>query len=402
MVTKPFKQIKKIISKNGNNIAKQIFLQSYSLEDLFPNAEKLYPIKPETVATPEVKQINFVKYCEAIHSDNYSLPAIYTAHLSQVIYYPKYDLVFTDSGKIIEETKFIYNLKPNQIGDFIKTVNLKVAHLFPFVSQPKKISGICSVIRQFGRQKNHGHTLVDVTPRLYLLNQPEYKNIDEIKLLFSSEPTAVEHFMISKLAPKNVKITVIENPNSLYLVDQLIFPTCLTRPAAAYLPSEYIEYFRDRVLPKRESKKIHRIFISRAKSSSRRMINEDELFEALKPYGFKKYSLEGMSIEDEIELFYDADYVVGTNGAGMANMIFSPQLKVLEIFANEYFQTHYYYLAKSLGHTYRYCHGYNVGAGGEKKPMRKDDIWSLRRADFKVNVSEVVEGLLELEKQDQY
>jgi len=395
-------QIKKIISKNGNKIAGQILFPSYSLEELFPNAEKLYPVKPETVGTPEVKQINFVKFCEAIHSDNYSIPAIYTAHLNQVIYYPKYELIFTESGKVLKDTKLFNNLKPNQILDFLKTFNIKLSNLLPFVSKQKKISGVCSIIRQFGRQNNYYHTLVDVIPKLYLLNQAGYKNIDEIKLLFSSEPTAVEYFMISKLAPKNINITVVENPDRLYSLEQLIFPTCLTRTACGYLPSVYLSYFRDRVLPKRESKKINRIFISRAKSNSRRMINEDELFEALKAYGFKRYFLEHLSIEEQIELFYDADYVIGTHGAGMTNMIFSYPIKVLEIFPNEYFQTHYYYLAKSLGHTYRYCHGYGVGAGGEKKSMRKDDIWSLRRADFKVNVSEVVERLLELEKQHQH
>ncbi|MFP5271826.1 glycosyltransferase family 61 protein [Coleofasciculus sp.] len=269
--------------------------------------------------------------------------------------------------------------------------NIKVASI---VGKTEHVSGVCTVMRsEEERKTNHYHTLVDAIPRLYLLNQPEYKKIDKIKLLLSSEPTTIERFFIKKLAPQNLKITVVENPEIFYLAEQLIFPSFLSSSDGGCLPSVYLEYFRDKVLPKRESKKANRIFISRANARWRYMINEAELFEALKPYGFKKYFLEDMSIEDEIELFYDADYVVGTFGAGLTNMIFSHKIKVLELFASEFSGLYYYYLAKSLGHTYGYCYGYN--SLRSRVPTFKVPIIK----EFRVNVSEVVERLLELEKQ---
>lgn len=230
----------------------------------------------------------------------------------------------------------------------------------------------------------------DPTTKLYLLNQPEYQGIDEIKLLFSSEPTPIEKFLIEKLAPKNIKINVVEDPDSLYFVERLIFPTLVSRVCCGYLPSVYLDYFRDKALPKREGKKINRIFISRSKVSNRRkIINEDELFADLKKYGFSKYILDDMSIETQIDLFYDADYVVGVHGAGLTNIIFSHKIKVLELFPTKYLLPHYYYLAKSLGHTY----GYYSGA--------EADSTFTPNADFRVNVSEVVERLLELESKHQ-
>jgi hypothetical protein len=375
----------------GYKIARKIFFPSYSIEEFFPKAEKLYPIPPETVATPEVKQMNVVKLSKPLQTDNYSIPDIYTVHLNQVIYYPRYDLILPKFGKVLKETNYItiYALKPIQMFSLIKKVNRKVAHLFNCVSKPEQISGVCSVIRRSECSKhNHYHALIDVIPRLYLLNQPEYQNINEIKLLFPSEPTTIESFFINKLAPKNLKITVVDNPDNLYLIDELIFPTFMSRLGSGYLPSVYLNFFRDKVLPKRKSKKSNKIFISRAKARHRRLINENELFEALEPYGFKKYFLEDLSIQAEIELFYDADYVVGVLGAGLTNIIFSSQIKVLEIFNSEFCATDYYYLAKSLGHTYGYCHGSHKKAKG--------------KADFRVNVSEVVERLLELEKQHQH
>lgn len=375
-------------------IAAKIFFPSYSIEALFQNAEKLYPIPPETVATPEVKQMNFAKRFKVLQMDNYSLPDIYTAHISQAIYYPKYELMLSESYKVLKEANWInrIQLRPDQMFDLIKKVNPKVARLFNCVIKPEQISGFCSVIRRREDIKNHQyHTLVDVAPRLYLLAQPEYQNIHEIKLLFSSEPSKIERYFIQKLAPKNLKVTVLNNPDQLYSLEHLIFPTFMSRLGCGYLPSVYIEYFREKVLPKRESNKVHRIFISRAKAKWRKMINEDELFEALKPYGFKKYFLEDMSIEDEIDLFYDADYVVGSFGAGLSNIIFSLKIKVLELFPDELVYPNYYYLAKSLGHTYGYYHGLV-----EMPSERKSD-----KLDFRVNVSEVIERLLKLEKQHQ-
>ncbi|MBD3270340.1 DUF563 domain-containing protein [Candidatus Peregrinibacteria bacterium] len=390
--------LKKISTKTRYIINKYI-LPSYSLEELFPNAEKLYPIKPEIVATPEVKQMNLVKLIEGIHSDYYSLPTIYSAHLSKVIYYPKYNLIFTESRKMIKETSpNIYVISTHQIYDLMKKVNVEATKLFSFVARTQKVSGICSIIRRSNHHNNHYHTLVDAIPRLYLLNQSEYQHIDEIKLLFSSEPTTTERFFIDKLAPKNIKITVMEKCNSLYSIEQLIFPTVMSRSyqKCGYLPSKYIQFFQNKVLPKRASKKTNRIFISRAKAKWRKMINEDELFEALKPYGFKKYFLEDISIEAEIDLFFDADYVIGSLGAGLTNMIFSQKIKVLEIFPNEYVHTYYYYLAKSLNHTYGYCNGL------EEKSHVATQKATTHRLDFRVNVSEVVEQMLELEKKQKY
>ena len=54
-----------------------------------------------------------------------------------------------------------------------------------------------------------------------------------------------------------------------------------------------------------------------------------------------------MSIAEQIELFYDADYVIGVHGAGLVNIIFSSQINVLEIFPTSYVIPHYFYLSKS-------------------------------------------------------
>lgn len=397
MMLKIFRKIKKIYKKYWGKILVDILFPTYSIEEFFPDIEKISPIEPESVATPEVKQMNLVNFAKYLQADNYTIPDIYTYNLRQVIYYPKYELILTESRKIIKEASYGFNvLKAEQMSDVIKLLyfNFSNPHQLYPGKKMEKISGVCSLVSEYFKN-NHYHTLIDVAPKLYLLNQPEYQYIDEIKLLFSREPTPIEIFLINKLAPGNAKINLVENSENLYAVDQLIFPTLMSRVCSGYLPSVYLEYFQDKILPKRESKKVNRIFISRAKAKRRRIINEDELFEALKPHGFKKYFLEDLSIEAEIEIFYDADYVVGIFGAGLTNMIFSKKIKVLELSPSQFFDPCFYYLAKSLRHTYGYCSGYC------DEHEIKSDILLVHGTDFRVNVSEVIERLLELERQHQ-
>jgi capsular polysaccharide biosynthesis protein len=49
-----------------------------------------------------------------------------------------------------------------------------------------------------------------------------------------------------------------------------------------------------------------KIFISRRKAVGRRIINENDVIEALAPFGFVTYVLEEMSFLDQVKLFSQA------------------------------------------------------------------------------------------------
>jgi len=108
------------------------------------------------------------------------------------------------------------------------------------------------------------------------------------------------------------------------------------------------------ILMNEEVKFSPRIYISRSKISARQVINEDELLEALTPFGFVSYTLENMSYTDEVRLFSQAEIVVAPHGAGLTNIIFAKNdLIVIDLFGS-YGSPCFFFLANALGFHYGY------------------------------------------------
>jgi capsular polysaccharide biosynthesis protein len=75
-----------------------------------------------------------------------------------------------------------------------------------------------------------------------------------------------------------------------------------------------------------------KIYISRSNASIRRIINEEEIIEILKSYGFVILHLEDLDPSRQAHLFYHANIIVAPHGSGLANLIFAQAgTQVIEI-----------------------------------------------------------------------
>ena len=59
-----------------------------------------------------------------------------------------------------------------------------------------------------------------------------------------------------------------------------------------------------------------------------------------------------MSFREEIELFYDAEIIVGAHGSGLANLVFSDNMSVVDIFPTKCVISHVLRIRKMLDHSY--------------------------------------------------
>ncbi|MFC7694916.1 glycosyltransferase 61 family protein [Paeniroseomonas aquatica] len=65
-----------------------------------------------------------------------------------------------------------------------------------------------------------------------------------------------------------------------------------------------------------------RLFVSRSKSASRQIENEDEVFAIAETYGFTRVFPQDLNFNDQLALFAGAEAVAGALGAGLANAAF--------------------------------------------------------------------------------
>lgn len=335
-----------MLEKSFRRFAKSLLVRVTTLEALYGDKlEKLHPIPTETVATPESKHMSFNDIGERyLKRATYTTPDIYTTVLHGVLYSPDHNVLLTKSRKLILDS-FITGQEPDLVS-FSEAFR-----------RPVKLIPGCSSIFRF-HHPGYYHTLIVEPPRVHLLNQPEYADFDEIKLLCPNGLKKVEEFILPKLAPSNIKFTPVST-GYLYYLETVIFPSFVTKRSCGYLPSSYLKKFQIAILPQRPRQRKNRIFISRIKcvrpdGNGRHILNEEELLEVLKPHGFERYELENLSISEIIELFYDAEIVIGAHGAGLANLVFSDQVSVLEMHPRKFFTPTYYYLCKSLGHDYHH------------------------------------------------
>jgi capsular polysaccharide biosynthesis protein len=74
----------------------------------------------------------------------------------------------------------------------------------------------------------------------------------------------------------------------------------------------------------------------------------------LKSHGFEIVEAARMSFREQVATFSEASHVIGTHGAGLSHMVFSPPgAAALEIFPANKIIVSYYLLCRSMGRRYR-------------------------------------------------
>lgn len=96
-----------------------------------------------------------------------------------------------------------------------------------------------------------------------------------------------------------------------------------------------------------------RIYISRLDSRRRQLSNEAELMEELAELGFESVVLSELSLSEQIQLFAQADVVLGPHGAGFTNILYGYELDVIELLPIDFQVKSYSILSKQLGHQYQ-------------------------------------------------
>jgi Glycosyltransferase 61 len=139
--------------------------------------------------------------------------------------------------------------------------------------------------------------------------------------------------------------------------DVLVWPT----PAGhtGHSPPWACTWLRRRFAPE-PSQARRRIYLTRDRAPSRRIVRERGLVSALRRLGFETVRPESLTFAEQVAVFAAAEMVVAPHGAGLTNLVFATEATLVELFEPGYLNPCYRALARSCGHRYWYVVGSGV------------------------------------------
>ena len=122
------------------------------------------------------------------------------------------------------------------------------------------------------------------------------------------------------------------------------------------------ELFR---VPEADPAKNRRIFLTRAPGLRRGLSNREEVTKVCVDRGFEPVDAARLTLDEQIQLFSEARFVVAEHGAGSTNVLFrrGQPCTLLELFPPNHVSTCYYLICHHMGHANRWLRGVATGEG---------------------------------------
>jgi len=193
---------------------------------------------------------------------------------------------------------------------------------------------------------NYFHWIVDTLPKLQLIAKAKVRPV----LLFGYEPPPfVQAYLDSMDFDYRISRTFHFRVKHLYI------PSTRRTNGIPY-PSA-VEYLQRLAQPMDKGWKL---YITRRRAVSRRVVNEDDFLDKLRDDGYSILELEDLGISAQRNYFAGASLVVAPHGAGLANIAFgSPE--VVELVSPLYTNPCCWLLGSVAGCDYRFVVGEHAG-----------------------------------------
>jgi hypothetical protein len=209
-----------------------------------------------------------------------------------------------------------------------------------------ELDTVCSVIPLW---TNYYHWLIECLPRLRTVFEYTKEHDNRLTILVPPDRSSWMNDWIDLL---NIRSNCRDLSEKHIKASNILVPT---HPDPNYNDCEWL---RNQILNPREisSESDKKIFISRSDATNRRISNSGKVEKVLRSYGFEQYVLSDLSIRKQANLFSEAETVIAPHGAGLANLVFSRDTDVIELFGRKK-STSYKRLAEINNLEYQYLTG---------------------------------------------
>lgn len=243
----------------------------------------------------------------------------YKKKLSKVYYFKIKDGILNSDGPIISLTIIFDYLGFKSLSGniLLKKILLLFKYFICQINNLKKKIIILDDELFIVHNRNsigYFHWISDILPKLVFIKKRFKKKIIKICL-----PENLKlNFVLSSLNILGIKYVLISKKynykikNAFYIPE--IYPSGNPRPKKILdLKKSFSKYL--------SKKNNNLVYISRERSSRRKLENDYDFKIFLKKYGFKTYFMEKLSLKNQIRVCSSAKILIGLHGAGLANSI---------------------------------------------------------------------------------
>ncbi len=168
--------------------------------------------------------------------------------------------------------------------------------------------------------RNYFHWLTDALPRLFSVRHL----IPTSTILLPYHYERAE-FVKSSLRPFGISDLQFIPESQVFLLRDLFLPS--PTAVTGNYNDQLIRSMRHFYAPYYSNQRLtidcgHKIYISRAKASRRKILNEDEVVGLLSRFGFRTVYFEDLSFDEQASIALNAKYLISNHGAGLTNMLF--------------------------------------------------------------------------------
>jgi len=209
------------------------------------------------------------------------------------------------------------------------TRSILTANTESLTTQAKHVDTICPLSYRY---RNYYHWTIETLPRIRYIQAYEEQTGDDVTYIVWPDPPSYVDETLALVGVPERKIERATNP--VYRASNVITPS---------FPEQTVEDYRwiretiiENADPDTDSIEIgNNVYISRSNAIERQIINEQEVVDALSRYSFEPYVLENQSVAQNVQLFHEANAVVGAHGAGLADLIYCDDATVFELFGSK-------------------------------------------------------------------
>jgi len=328
-----------------NGSARMIDLKIVKTADIPESAlaERTYVI----AATELSIKSNTVRNLETIaHRSTLKFPESYVCKFPNAEVFPEYGVISVANTFFIQESCHMKSCHASLFNSCIQEItNERVlittgqTKLFPEEN--------CIYI---GHNNNFYHWLIDELPRLALIETNE--QYQTAALLIDKKAALWQYQLLSMLGVEKERWRLIDfgQPTTF---GNLIVPSRLSRNMVAHPGA--VSFMRNKLLSNANNLSIkpgNRIYVTRTQKTStgRTMLNQQSIIAKFKKANFRIVDPTLFSLEEQIELFSDADVVAGPVGAALTNILFAPkETRVLSLGPDQFIGETYTSIASAIG-----------------------------------------------------